>query len=116
MYRAIERAKEDGVTLTQEVTQQGNKVSHQVTQEGFDYLQQIYRPYGAGDSFDLVSSLFEQLKEKDRQIAEKDAQIQQLIEQARNYQVLLKSEQDKLLMVADARPRLLARLFGRKSS
>lgn len=127
MYRAIERAKEDGVTLTQEVTQQGNKVSQQVTQAGFEYLKRIYLDLagsgddGSSEQFDLVASLFEQLQEKDRQIAEKDRQLEQkdlqisqLIEQSRNFQVLLKSEQDRSLPVPEERPRLLSRLFGRK--
>lgn len=107
------------------MTQQGNKVSQQVTQAGFEYLKRIYLSVsgdgGSSEQFDLVASLFEQLQEKDRQIAEKDRQLEQkdlqisqLIEQSRNFQVLLKSEQDRSLPVSEERPRLLSRLFGRK--
>ena len=40
---------------------------------------------------ELVLSLLEQLRQKDIQIAEKDKQIAQLMEQAKNYQVLFAS-------------------------
>ena len=42
---------------------------------------------------ELVLSLLEQLRQKDIQIAEKDKQIAQLMEQAKNYQVLLQAQQ-----------------------
>ncbi|WP_418465668.1 hypothetical protein, partial [Frisingicoccus sp.] len=59
-------------------------------------------------------SLLAQLEEKDRQIAEYQNQNTMLIEQARNFQVLLKSEQDKVLLLAQKKPRLLQRLLRRK--
>jgi len=61
----------------------------------------------------VVVSLLKQLEEKDRQIAEKDVQISQLIEQARNYQVLLKVEQDRNLSLVQKQG-FLGRLFLKK--
>lgn len=42
---------------------------------------------------EIILSLLEQLRQKDMQIAEKDKQIAQLMEQAKNYQVLLQAQQ-----------------------
>lgn len=46
------------------------------------------------------------------QLEEKDSQINQLLEQSRNYQVLLKQEQDKLL--PPKRVGFFQRLFGNR--
>ena len=65
-----------------------------------------------GDIF--VNHLLEQLRQKDLQLAEKDRQISQLIEQARNYQVLLRAEQERPLSAP--KRSFIHRLFGRSSS
>ena len=74
---------------------------------------------------ELVSSLLEQLRqkdlqlsekdrqlaEKDKQLAEKDIQIGQLIEQSKNYQVLLRGEQERFLL--PSKSGFFSRLFHR---
>ena len=59
---------------------------------------------------ELVLSLLEQLRQKDIQIAEKDKQIAQLMEQARNYQVLLQAQQ--VLSLPAPKKSFFKRLFG----
>ena len=61
----------------------------------------------------LVSSLLEQLRQKDLQIAEKDKQIAQLMEQAKNFQVLLQAQQ--VLSLPAPKQSIFKRLFGSKS-
>lgn len=61
---------------------------------------------------EIVLSLLEQLKQKDKQIAEKDRQIAQLMEQANNYQVLLKAQQ--VLSLSEPKKSLFRRIFGGK--
>lgn len=61
----------------------------------------------------LVSSLLEQLRQKDLQIAEKDKQIAQLMEQAKNFQVLLQAQQ--VLSLPAPKRSIFKRLFGSKS-
>ena len=64
-------------------------------------------------SSEVVSSLLHQLEEKDKQLQEKDGQINQLLEQSRNYQVLLKQEQDtQLLLMKPKKSSWFRRLFG----
>mgnify|MGYP002456146543 CR=1 FL=1 len=58
----------------------------------------------------LVLSLLEQLRQKDIQIAEKDKQIAQLMEQAKNYQVLLQAQQ--VLSLPAPKRSFFKRLFG----
>lgn len=60
---------------------------------------------------DLVFSLLEQLRQKDLQLAEKDKQIAMLMEQAKNYQVLLQGQQ--MLSLPAPKKSFLKRLFGR---
>lgn len=96
-----------------------------VTDSGLSYLRSVYpnsdfskdnEPKSSkDDQSSIVASLLKQLEQKDIQLAEKDLQISQLIEQARNYQILLKNQQDKVLMIEDKKPNFLVRLFGRKS-
>lgn len=62
---------------------------------------------------ELVLSLFEQLHQKDLQIAEKDKQIAQLIEQAKNYQVLLQAQQ--VLSLPAPKRSIFERLFSSSS-
>ena len=86
-----------------------------VTEDGLRYFQERYRVKGLSKANDdIVRSLLAQLEEKDRQIAEYQNQNTMLIEQARNFQVLLKTEQDKVLLLAQKKPRLLQRLLRRK--
>ena len=54
----------------------------------------------------------EQLRQKDLQIAEKDKQIAQLMEQAKNFQVLLQAQQ--VLSLPAPKQSIFKRLFGRK--
>lgn len=62
---------------------------------------------------EIVLSLLEQLRQKDLQIAEKDKQIAQLMEQAKNFQVLLQAQQ--VLSLPAPKQSILKRLFGSKS-
>lgn len=55
--------------------------------------EDIHTDESTSDENSLVSSLLEQLRQKDLQIAEKDKQIAQLMEQAKNFQVLLQAQQ-----------------------
>ena len=79
-----------------------------LTEYGLKWLAEKHRVPFSGSSSDgssgqqeekqeseneLVLSLLEQLRQKDIQIAEKDKQIAQLMEQAKNYQVLLQAQQ-----------------------
>lgn len=61
---------------------------------------------------ELVLSLLEQLRQKDLQIAEKDKQIAQLMEQAKNFQVLLQAQQ--VLSLPEPKKSFLRRLLGGK--
>lgn len=63
-----------------------------------------------GSENELVSSLLEQLRQKDIQIAEKDKQIAQLMEQAKNFQVLLQAQQ--VLSLPAPKKSFFKRLFG----
>lgn len=62
------------------------------------------------DYDNLVNSLLEQLKAKDIQLAEKDKQISMLMEQAKNYQVLLQGQQ--YLSLPEKKKSFIKRLFG----
>lgn len=61
---------------------------------------------------EVVLSLLEQLRQKDLQIAEKDKQISQLMEQAKNFQVLLQAQQ--VLSLPAPKRSIFKRLFSRK--
>lgn len=63
---------------------------------------------------EIILSLLEQLRQKDMQIAEKDKQIAQLMEQAKNYQVLLQAQQ--VLSLPAPKRSIFKRLFGGKES
>lgn len=123
MYKVSEVAKIAGVTQSAiyKVIKQlnGQYVSVEngrtmITDEGLEYLKDRFKSkVDPGRHYDIVQALMSQLEEKDRQLAEKDRQIAQLIEQSKNYQILLKTEQDKMVIVSQEKPRLLARLFHR---
>lgn len=63
---------------------------------------------------EIVLSLLEQLRQKDLQIAEKDKQIAQLMEQAKNFQVLLQAQQ--VLSLPAPKRSIFKRLFGGKEN
>lgn len=117
MYKVSEVAQIVGVS-TAAIYKELKRVDNgkkRVTEDGLRYFQERYRvkePSRAND--DIVRSLLAQLEEKDRQIAEYQNQNTMLIEQARNFQVLLKTEQDKVLLLAQKKPWLLQRLLSRK--
>lgn len=124
MYKVSEVAQIVGVStaaIYKELKRVDNKFitvyngKKRVTEDGLRYFQERYRvkePSRAND--DIVRSLLAQLEEKDRQIAEYQNQNTMLIEQARNFQVLIKTEQDKVLLLAQKKPWLLQRLLSRK--
>lgn len=123
MYKVSEVAKIAGVTQSAvyKVIKQfnGQYVSFEngrtmVTDEGLEYLKERFKvKENSEQHYDIVRALMSQLEEKDRQLAEKDRQIAQLIEQSKNYQILLKTEQDKMVIVAQEKPKLISRLFHR---
>ena len=124
MYKVSEVAQIVGVStaaIYKELKRVDNKFTtidngkKRVTEDGLRYFQERYRVKGLSKAKDdIVRSLLAQLEEKDRQIAEYQNQNTMLIEQARNFQVLLKTEQDKVLLLAQKKPRLLQRLLRRK--
>jgi predicted DNA-binding protein YlxM (UPF0122 family) len=124
MYKVSEVAQIVGVStaaIYKELKRVDNKFTtidngkKRVTEDGLRYFQERYRVKGLSKANDdIVRSLLAQLEEKDRQIAEYQNQNTMLIEQARNFQVLLKTEQDKVLLLAQKKPRLLQRLLRRK--
>mgnify|MGYP001625815970 FL=1 len=126
MYKVSQVAKMVGVTQSAvyKVIKQlnGQYVSVEqgrtmITEDGLLYFRERFRSKEDKESeqnSDIVQALFSQLKEKDRQLAEKDKQIAQLIEQSRNFQILLKTEQDKIMVVTKEKPRLLAKFFRRE--
>nr|CDL66235.1 unnamed protein product [uncultured bacterium] len=75
--------------------------------------EDIHTDDSTADENSLVSSLLEQLRQKDLQIAEKDKQIAQLMEQAKNFQVLLQAQQ--VLSFPALKRSIFKRLFGSKS-
>lgn len=107
VYKAIKRLNEQYVSFEQGRTM--------ITDYGLEYLKERFKSKEEPEQkCDIVHALMSQLEEKDRQLAEKDRQISQLIEQSKNYQILLKTEQDKMILVAQEKPKLLARLFHRE--
>ena len=124
MYKVSEVAQIVGVStaaIYKELKRVDNKFTtidngkKRVTEDGLRYFQERYRVKGLSKANDdIVRSLLAQLEEKDQQIAEYQNQNTMLIEQARNFQVLLKTEQDKVLLLAQKKPRLLQRLLRRK--
>ena len=126
MYKVSQVAKMVGVTQSAvyKVIKQlnGQYVSVEqgrtmITEDGLLYFRERFRSKEDKESeqnSDIVQALFSQLKEKDRQLAEKDKQIAQLIEQSRNFQILLKTEQDKIMVVTKEKPRLLTKFFRRE--
>lgn len=59
---------------------------------------------------EFINSLLEQLRQKDIQLSEKDKQINMLMEQAKNYQVLLQGQQ--MLSLPEKKKSIFSRLFS----
>lgn len=91
----------------------------QVSKQGLLYFKSVYRvidePIADEDTANnenaVVSALVEQLKQKDIQLAEQAKQIELLIEQAKNYQVLLQGQQ--VLSLPEKKRPFFKRLFSR---
>ena len=75
----------------------------------FDYVED--EPIKDNSNNELVSSLLDQLRQKDIQLAEKDKQIDMLMEQSKNYQVLLQGQQ--MLSLPEKKKSIFSRLFSR---
>lgn len=78
----------------------------------FDYAED--EPIKDNSNNELVSSLLDQLLQKDIQLAEKDKQIEMLMEQAKNFQVLLQGQQ--VLSLPEKKKSIFQRLFSRSSN
>ena len=100
------------------VNDKGVKVK-MITEKGFEYIKNKCfsrvdyvedEPIKDNSSNELVSSLLEQLRQKDIQLAEKDKQISMLMEQAKNYQVLLQGQQ--MLSFPEKKKSIFKRLFS----
>ncbi len=100
------------------------EINYTLTEYGLQWLadkhgitleadEDIHTDDSTADENSLVSSLLEQLRQKDLQIAEKDKQIAQLMEQAKNFQVLLQAQQ--VLSFPALKRSIFKRLFGSKS-
>lgn len=87
----------------------------EITPEGLRYFKSLYgitdEPKKENNNVSADNEVIELLKE---QLRIKDEQIATLMEQNRNFQVLLKAEQDKLL--PPPKTPFIKRLFGRKDS
>ena len=87
----------------------------EVTPEGLKYFKALYNiidePIKENDIVSADNEVIDILKE---QLRIKDEQIAMLLEQNRNYQVLLKNEQDKLL--PPSKIPFFKRNFGRKEN
>ena len=87
----------------------------EVTPEGLKYVKALYNiidePIKENDIVSADNEVIDILKE---QLRIKDEQIAMLLEQNRNYQVLLKNEQDKLL--PPSKIPFFKRIFGRKEN
>ena len=87
----------------------------EITPEGLRYFKSLYgitdEPIKDNNNVSADNEVIELLKE---QLRIKDEQIATLMEQNRNFQVLLKTEQDKLLL--PPKTPLIKRLFGRNDS
>lgn len=82
-----------------------------VTADAEEHTEKRFEKTDTSES-EIVLSLLEQLRQKDLQIAEKDKQIAQLMEQAKNFQVLLQAQQ--VLSLPAPKRSIFKRLFGGK--
>ena len=90
----------------------------QVSKQGLLYFKSVYGVIDDPITVDtaekenaVVSALIEQLKQKDIQLAEQAKQIEMLMEQAKNYQVLLQGQQ--VLSLPEKKRPFFKRLFSR---
>lgn len=90
----------------------------QVSRQGLLYFKSVYGVIDEPINEDaaekenaVVSALIEQLKQKDIQLAEQAKQIEMLMEQAKNYQVLLQGQQ--VLSLPEKKRPFFKRLFFR---
>lgn len=90
----------------------------QVSNQGLLYFKSVYGVIDEPITEDtaekenaVVSALIEQLKQKDIQLAEQAKQIEMLMEQAKNYQVLLQGQQ--VLSLPEKKRPFFKRLFSR---
>lgn len=90
----------------------------QVSKQGLLYFKSVYGVIDETINEDtakkenaVVSALLEQLKQKDIQLAEQAKQIEMLIEQAKNFQVLLQGHQ--VLSLSEKKRPFFKRLFSR---
>lgn len=93
----------------------------QVSTQGLLYFKSVYgvnnEPIADEDTEEkentVVSALIEQLKQKDIQLAEQSKQIEMLMEQAKNFQILLQGQQ--VLSLPEKKKSFFGRLFSRRS-
>ena len=90
----------------------------QVSKHGLLYFKSVYGVIDEPITEDtaekenaVVSALIEQLKQKDIQLAEQAKQIEMLMEQAKNFQVLLQGQQ--VLSLPEKKRPFFKRLFSR---
>lgn len=90
----------------------------QVSKQGLLYFKSVYGVIDEPITEDtaekenaVVSALIEQLKQKDIQLAEQAKQIEMLMEQAKNFQVLLQGQQ--VLSLPEKKRPFFKRLFSR---
>jgi DNA-directed RNA polymerase specialized sigma subunit len=127
MYKVSEVAKIAGITVSAVYKAIGrlngkymesiNGVKH-INEDGYKILMEKFAvkkedKYKSQNNDNIIQSLLNQLEEKDKQISAKDNQIETLMEQARNYQILLKAEQDRFLLEPPKKG-LFSRIFNRK--
>ena len=110
IYKKINSFTSDEFKLYLNQVERGSK---EVTPEGLRYFKSLY---GIIDEIkkenNNVSSDNEVIELLKEQLRIKDEQISTLLEQNRNFQVLLKSEQDKLL--PSPKTSFIRRLFSKK--
>lgn len=92
--------------------------SKQVSKQGLLFFKSVYGVIDEPITEDtaekenaVVSALIEQLKQKDIQLAEQAKQIEMLMEQAKNFQVLLQGQQ--VLSLPEKKRPFFKRLFSR---
>lgn len=90
----------------------------QVSKQGLLFFKSVYGVIDEPITEDteekenaVVSALIEQLKQKDIQLAEQAKQIEMLMEQAKNFQVLLQGQQ--VLSLPEKKRPFFKRLFSR---
>lgn len=102
----------DNIAVDEEV--HTDKIASMESELVFSLLEQLrQKDLQLAEKDKQLSEKDRQISEKDRQLAEKDIQIGQLIEQHKNYQVLLRGEQERSLLPSKAG--FFSRLFRRNN-